>query len=89
MLRGSSVPWDLRVIESYDSYSFFDFSVPVGVYGDCYDRYLIRLDEMRESLGIIYQCLNFLRCSDFAVNFVDDYKFLLPSRAVMKFSMSL
>lgn len=89
MLRGSSVPWDLRVIESYDSYSFFDFSVPVGIYGDCYDRYLIRLDEMRESLGIIYQCLNFLRSSDFSVNFVDDYKFLLPSRAVMKFSMNL
>jgi NADH dehydrogenase (ubiquinone) Fe-S protein 2 len=57
------------------------------MFGDCYDRYLIRLEEMRESLNIMSQCLNFLRCSDFSVNFVDDYKYLLPSRALMKFSM--
>lgn len=52
MLRGSGIVWDLRVVESYDAYNLFDFAVPVGEFGDCYDRYLIRIEEMRESLGI-------------------------------------
>jgi len=60
MLRGSGVLWDLRLIESYESYNLIKFSVPVGSYGDCFDRYLIRLEEMRESLFIISQCIDFL-----------------------------
>jgi NADH dehydrogenase (ubiquinone) Fe-S protein 2 len=58
MLRGSGVLWDLRVVENYDNYHLFNFSVPVGYFGDCFDRYLIRIEEMRESLNIIVQCLD-------------------------------
>ena len=53
MLRGSGVFWDLRIVESYDNYDFFKFFIPIGHNGDCYDRYLIRLEEMRESLSIM------------------------------------
>jgi len=53
VLRGSGFSWDLRLIEAYDAYNFFDFSVPVGQFGDCYDRYMIRVEEMRESLNIM------------------------------------
>lgn len=60
MLRGSGIFWDLRVVEGYDSYNLFDFSIPLGEIGDCFDRYLIRLEEMRESLNIMSQCLDFL-----------------------------
>jgi len=60
MLRGSGVLWDLRLIENYDNYNFLNFSIPLGEYGDCFDRFLVRLEEMRESLNIMEFCLNFL-----------------------------
>jgi len=84
MLRGSGLAWDLRKVAPYDCYAAMDFSVPVGLNGDCYDRYLIRVEEMRQSLYIITQCLNAM-----PVGFVkvDDRKVSPPSRANMKFSM--
>ena len=57
MLRGSGVPWDLRKSQPYDCYEQIDFKIPVGKNGDCYDRYLCRIEEMRESVNIINQCL--------------------------------
>ena len=57
MLRGSGVPWDLRKSQPYDCYEVLDFKIPVGNNGDCYDRYLCRIEEMRESVKIIKQCL--------------------------------
>jgi NADH dehydrogenase (ubiquinone) Fe-S protein 2 len=92
MLRGSGVLWDLRLIEAYDKYNCFEFSIPVGNYGDCFDRYLIRVDEMRESLSIMNQCLIYLTILD-SLNIhdfiVDDVKLAPPSRGFMKFSMNL
>ena len=58
MLRGSGVPWDLRKSQPYDCYNQFDFKIPIGKNGDCYDRYLCRIDEMRESVKIINQCIS-------------------------------
>ena len=58
MLRGSGVPWDLRKSQPYECYDQFDFDIPVGKNGDCYDRYLCRIEEMRESVKIINQCLS-------------------------------
>jgi len=60
MLRGSGILWDLRIIEAYENYNLFNFSIPIGTYGDCFDRYLIRCEEMRESLNIMSQCLDYL-----------------------------
>ena len=57
MLRGSGVPWDLRKSQPYDVYDRMDFDIPVGKNGDCYDRYLVRMEEMRQSLRIIKQCV--------------------------------
>ena len=57
MLRGSGVPWDLRKSQPYECYNEFDFKIPIGKNGDCYDRYLCRIEEMRESIKIINQCL--------------------------------
>jgi len=90
LLRGSGFSWDLRLIESYDAYNFFSFSVPVGQFGDCYDRYLIRLEEMRESLNIMFQAINllqYLKSKDVYVHIVADNKLTPPSRAFMKYSM--
>jgi len=84
MLRGSGFGWDLRKQEPYDLYNTFDFSVPVGKRGDCFDRYLIRVEEMRQSLYIINQCLN--RIEPGLVK-IDDKKITPPSRANMKHSM--
>jgi NADH dehydrogenase (ubiquinone) Fe-S protein 2 len=84
MLRGSGVPWDLRKADPYDCYDKMSFQVPVGSSGDCYDRYLIRIEEMRQSLSIIEQCLN--QMPEGFVK-VDDRKISPPSRANMKFSM--
>ena len=60
MLRGSGVPWDLRKSQPYECYDQLDFKIPVGKNGDCYDRYLCRIDEMKESVKIIEQCLNLM-----------------------------
>jgi NADH dehydrogenase (ubiquinone) Fe-S protein 2 len=84
MLRGSGFGWDLRKQEPYELYNTFDFSVPVGKQGDCYDRYLIRVEEMRQSLNLVNQCLN--RIEPGLVK-VDDKKITPPSRANMKHSM--
>tara|TARA_B100000287_G_scaffold92168_1_gene84338 strand:- start:1026 stop:2201 length:1176 start_codon:yes stop_codon:yes gene_type:complete len=58
MLRGSGIPWDLRKSQPYDCYNQFDFKIPVGKNGDCYDRYLCRIEEMKESVKIINQCIS-------------------------------
>jgi NADH dehydrogenase (ubiquinone) Fe-S protein 2 len=84
MLRGSGVCWDLRKILAYDCYDDVNFRIPFGSNGDCYDRYLIRMEEMRQSLAIIYQCLNIMPKGFIKV---DDRKISPPSRANMKFSM--
>jgi NADH dehydrogenase (ubiquinone) Fe-S protein 2 len=84
MLRGSGISWDLRKTQPYEIYDLLDFKIPVGVNGDCYDRFLIRVEEMRESLNIIYQCLNKLPGGPVRVN---DKKISSPSRALMKYSM--
>lgn len=84
MLRGSGVNWDLRKAQPYDAYEFVDFKIPVGINGDCYDRYLIRVEEMRQSLDIIIQCLNQMPEGEIKV---DDRKISPPSRENMKQSM--
>jgi len=84
MLRGSGVAWDLRKTEPYDVYGELDFQVPVGTRGDCYDRYMIRLEEMRESLRLIVQCLDAMPQGPVRV---DDRKIAPPSRGEMKQSM--
>nr|ANO44470.1 NADH dehydrogenase subunit 7 [Schizochytrium sp. TIO1101] len=83
MLRGSGVCWDLRKNTPYEIYDELDFSVPVGTNGDCYDRYLVRVAEMRESLSIIVQCLNNLPQGSVKV----DHKVSAPSRKELKHSM--
>lgn len=84
MLRGSGVEWDLRKTQPYDVYDKMDFAVPVGARGDCYDRYLIRLEEMRQSLRIIMQCINEMPSG---MTYTNDRKLNAPSRSQMKQSM--
>ena len=84
MLRGSGVVWDLRKTQSYDVYDQMSFEVPVGTRGDCYDRYLIRMEEMRQSLRIIMQSLNNMPQGMIKT---DDRKISPPSRTQMKESM--
>ncbi|KAH9949399.1 NADH-ubiquinone oxidoreductase [Amylocystis lapponica] len=84
MLRGSGIPWDIRKVAPYDKYDEVEFDIPVGKNGDSYDRYLCRVQEFRESLRIIDQCLNKIPTG--AVK-VDDYKLVPPPRASMKESM--
>jgi NADH-quinone oxidoreductase subunit D len=84
MLRGSGVAWDLRKAQPYDVYEGMDFDIPVGKNGDCYDRYLLRLEEMRQSLRIIAQCI--AEMPDGPV-VVADNKIAPPKRAEMKQSM--
>lgn len=86
MLRGSGVAWDLRKSQPYDSYEEFDFDVPVGKTGDCYARYLIRMEEMYQSVKIMKQAIAKLRETGGAV-MVNDYKVAPPPRAEMKASM--
>ena len=83
-LRASGVPWDLRRSQPYDMYAQVNFRVPVARNGDCYDRYLVRVAEMRESVKIIQQCLAQMKPGPVKVN---DRKFSPPSRAEMKTSM--
>ena len=84
MLRGSGISWDLRKTQPYDTYNKLNFNIPVGLNGDCYDRYLIRLLEMRESLKIINQCLNLINVGLYKVS---DNKITPPSRKDLKNSM--
>jgi NADH dehydrogenase (ubiquinone) Fe-S protein 2 len=84
MLRGSGINWDLRKAVGYEIYNDIDFLVPVGSNGDCYDRYLIRMEEMRQSLVIIEHCINNIPEGPIKVN---DYKITPPARALMKYSM--
>lgn len=81
MLRGSGIKWDLRKEQPYDAYDKVEFDVPVGVNGDTYDRYLVRMEEMRQSLRIIEQCLNKMPAGEVRT---DDYKVVPPRRAEMK-----
>ena len=83
-LRASGVAWDLRKSQPYDAYAKMDFDVPIGKHGDCYDRYLVRMYEMRESIKIIKQCVNEMPPGPAAV---DDNKFAPPPRENMKRSM--
>ncbi len=86
MLRGSGVEWDLRKKQPYEVYDRMDFDIPVGVNGDCYDRYLVRIEELRQSNRIIEQCVTWLRENPGPV-MVDDYKVAAPSRVEMKDDM--
>ncbi|CAM3771290.1 NADH dehydrogenase subunit D [Kerstersia gyiorum] len=86
MLRGSGVVWDLRKFQPYEVYGLLDFDIPVGVNGDCYDRYLVRVNEMRQSNRIIKQCVEWLRNNPGPV-MVDNHKVAPPKRTGMKSSM--
>ncbi|VAW88214.1 NADH-ubiquinone oxidoreductase chain D [hydrothermal vent metagenome] len=86
MLRGSGIEWDLRKKQPYEVYDQLDFDIPVGVTGDCYDRYLVRVEEMRESNKIIKQCIDWLRVNPGPV-IVNDTKVAPPSRESMKGNM--
>ena len=84
MVRGSGIPWDLRRNQPYEVYSELDFKIPLGKNGDCYDRYLCRVDEMYESVKIMKQALEMMPEGPVIV---EDNKFVPPRRAVMKTSM--
>jgi len=86
MLRGSGVPWDLRRKQPYEVYDRLAFEIPVGTRGDCYDRYLVRVEEMRQSNRIIRQCADWLRANPGPV-IVDNHKVAAPSREGMKSRM--
>jgi NADH-quinone oxidoreductase subunit D len=86
MLRGSGVAWDLRRNQPYECYDDFEFDIPLGVNGDCYDRYLCRMEEMRQSVRIILQCTERLKKTPGLV-LNDDHKVTPPRRGEMKRSM--
>jgi NADH-quinone oxidoreductase subunit D len=86
MLRGSGIAWDLRKKQPYEVYDKMDFDIPIGTNGDCYDRYLVRVQEMRESNKIIKQCVDWLRANPGPVISVD-HKVAPPSRENMKANM--
>ena len=86
MLRGSGIEWDLRKKQPYEVYADLDFDIPVGVHGDCYDRYLVRVEEFRQSNRIIKQCVDWLRKNPGPV-IIDDPKFVPPKREDMKDDM--
>ncbi|MBT4718865.1 MAG: NADH-quinone oxidoreductase subunit D [Rhodospirillaceae bacterium] len=83
-LRACGIAWDLRKSQPYDGYEKFEFGVPIGKHGDCYDRYLMRIYEMRESVKIIKQCIANMPAGPAAA---DDHKFTPPKRGEMKQSM--
>jgi NADH-quinone oxidoreductase subunit D len=83
-LRASGVPWDLRKSQPYEIYADLDFDIPVGRHGDCYDRYLVRMQEMRQSLRLVRQCLQRLKPGPIKIA---DNKIAPPKRAEMKRSM--
>ena len=86
MLRGSGVAWDLRKKQPYEVYADMDFDIPVGTNGDCYDRYLVRVEEMRQSNRIIRQCVDWLRQNPGLV-LSDNHKVTPPRREEMKADM--
>src|SRR5215218_8163070 len=88
MVRGSGAAWDLRKAQPYDCYSELDFDIPIGKNGDCYDRYCIRMEEMRQSVRIMKQCMEKLRSEDGQgpITIIDN-KIVPPRRAEMKRSM--
>ncbi|MCB1826974.1 MAG: NADH-quinone oxidoreductase subunit D, partial [Coxiellaceae bacterium] len=86
MLRGSGIEWDLRKKQPYAAYDQMDFKIPVGKTGDCYDRYLVRVEEMRQSNEIIKQCVAWLRKHPGPV-MLEDFKIVQPSRRMMKDDM--
>ena len=86
MLRGSGVGWDLRRNQPYEVYNEVDFLIPIGLNGDCYDRYLVRVEEMRQSTKIIQQCIKWLRDNPGSV-MIEDNKFASPKRDQMKHDM--
>jgi len=86
MLRGSGVEWDLRRMQPYAVYDQLDFDIPVGSEGDCYDRYLVRVEEMRQSNRIIKQCIDWLRANPGPVQAANS-KVVPPKRDVMKNDM--
>lgn len=85
-LRASGVAWDLRKKQPYAAYDEVDFDIPIGAQGDCYDRYLVRIEEMRQSNHIIRQCVQWLRANPGPV-IIDDQKLVPPPREEMKDSM--
>ena len=86
MLRGSGVAWDLRKKQPYEVYARMDFDIPIGSNGDCYDRYLVRIEEMRQSNRIIKQCIDWLRENDGPV-LLENHKITPPKREEMKMDM--
>lgn len=84
MLRGSGIAWDLRKEQPYDAYDEMEFDIPVGTNGDSYDRFLVRVEEMRQSLRIIDQCINKMPSGPVKT---EDNKIVPPARATMKESM--
>ncbi|MBN4664948.1 NADH-quinone oxidoreductase subunit D [Pandoraea nosoerga] len=86
MLRGSGIPWDLRKKQPYEVYDRLEFEIPVGKEGDCYDRYLVRVEEMRQSASLIRQCVKWLRANPGPV-ITDNHKVAPPSRVEMKSNM--
>jgi len=86
MLRGSGIAWDLRKKQPYAVYDRLDFDIPVGVTGDCYDRYLVRVEELRQSTRIVKQCIDWLRVNPGPV-ITDDFKVAPPPRECMKSNM--
>ena len=86
MLRASGVAWDLRKKQPYAAYNSIDFDIPTGTNGDCYDRYVVRVEEMRQSCRIIRQCVQWLRENPGSV-IIQDYKIAPPDRQAMKKDM--
>jgi NADH dehydrogenase (ubiquinone) Fe-S protein 2 len=84
MLRGSGVNWDLRLVDQYEIYANLNFTVPVGLNGDCFDRYLVRIEEMRQSISLIQQCISLIPEGSHRNN---NNKIVPPSRGLMKQNM--